>query len=76
VDAGVAPVLADLPDGVQAILRHGTDHSHLFLLNHGGAPVSVALPAPALDLLGERSRTIDVVALAPRAVAVLRHSAR
>ncbi|GAA5196077.1 beta-galactosidase [Rugosimonospora acidiphila] len=86
-DAGVAPALPDLPEGVQAVTRHGADHSYLFLLNHGARPVRVALPAPAVNLLAERSDevgpgaagsgavdsgAVDSVTLEPRGVAVLR----
>ncbi|MBC6463224.1 beta-galactosidase, partial [Actinomadura sp. HBU206391] len=71
-DAGAPPVLPDLPAGVQAVVRSGAEHSYLFLLNHGGEPASVALATPAVDLLGNRSRTVEAVDLAPLAVAVLR----
>ncbi|MCW2915569.1 MAG: beta-galactosidase [Actinomycetia bacterium] len=74
-DAGAGPVLPDLPAGVQAVVRSGAEHSYLFLLNHGGEPASVALPVPGVDLLGDRSRSVDAVVLAPRAVTVLRLSA-
>ncbi|HEY2671467.1 MAG TPA: beta-galactosidase [Rugosimonospora sp.] len=71
-DAGVTPVLPDLPRGVQAVIRHGADQAYLFLLNHGSEPARVVLPAPAVDLLGERPDAVDRVALPPRGVAVLR----
>ncbi|MGS2616423.1 beta-galactosidase [Micromonospora sp. LZ34] len=71
-EAGVEPVLPGLPDGVQAVRRHGPDRSYLFLLNHGGVEVTVPLPTPAVDLLGGGDRPIDLVTLAPRGVAVLR----
>ncbi|MEO3747642.1 beta-galactosidase [Plantactinospora sp. B5E13] len=74
-DAGVTPVLPDLPEGVQAIERHGVDRSYLFLLNHGAGPVSVPLPGPSVDLLADRTEPVDRVELAPRAVAVLRLAA-
>ncbi|GAA2070094.1 beta-galactosidase [Actinomadura alba] len=71
-DAGVLPVLPDLPGDVQAVERHGAEHSYLFLLNHGGEPATVTLPAPGVDLLGDGSQYVDEVVLAPRAVAVMR----
>ncbi|MEN3613795.1 beta-galactosidase [Plantactinospora sp. ZYX-F-223] len=71
-EAGAAPVLPDLPDGLQAVVRHGDDRSYLLLLNHGAEPVTVPLPRPAVDLLGDRDRTVDTVTVAPRGVAVLR----
>ncbi|WP_069170312.1 beta-galactosidase [Streptomyces griseus] len=45
--AGVRPVVAGLPTGVEAVRRG----SLLFLLNHGRSPVSVELPARHLDVL-------------------------
>lgn len=71
-EAEVAPVLPDLPDGVQAVRRHGDDRSYLFLLNHGGTPATVALPSVAVDLLGDQDGAADIVTLPPRGVAVLR----
>ncbi|MFG2053432.1 beta-galactosidase [Micromonospora sp. NPDC048930] len=70
--AGVEPVLPGLPAGLQAVVRHGPDRSYLLLLNHGAESVTVALPAPAVDLLGNRERAVEAVSLAPRGVAVLR----
>ncbi|MEV6262650.1 beta-galactosidase [Streptomyces sp. NPDC051784] len=46
-EAGVRPVLADLPDGVEAVRRGET----LFLLNHGRSPVTAPLPGRHIDLL-------------------------
>ncbi|MEV4754740.1 beta-galactosidase [Micromonospora sp. NPDC049559] len=71
-DAGVRPVLPGLPDGVQAVVRSGPDRSYLLLLNHGAETATVALPAPAVDLLADPDRPVEAVSLAPRAVAVLR----
>ncbi|MFU8854499.1 beta-galactosidase [Micromonospora sp. SL1-18] len=71
-EAGVEPVLPDLPAGLQAVVRHGPDRSYLLLLNHSSEVVTVALPAPAVDLLGDRERAVAAVSLAPRGVAVLR----
>ena len=70
--AGVAPVLPGLPDGLQAVVRHGADRSYLLLLNHGAESVTVSLPEPVVNLLGDRERPIDVVSVPPRGVAVLR----
>jgi beta-galactosidase len=70
--AGVRPVLPGLPDGVQAVRRHGEDASWLLLLNHGTGPATVCLPAPRVDLLGDSDRPVDRVSLPPRGVAVLR----
>ncbi|MGW1534736.1 beta-galactosidase [Streptomyces aureus] len=46
--AGVRPVLDELPDGVEAVRRGGL----LFLLNHGRDPVTVEVPGSHRDLLG------------------------
>jgi beta-galactosidase len=71
-DAGVEPVLPGLPEGVQAVVRHGEHRSYLFLLNHGGKTARVALATAAVDLLADRDREVHEVTLAPRGVAVLR----
>ncbi|MFE2533535.1 beta-galactosidase [Streptomyces sp. NPDC059371] len=47
-DAGVRPVLDQLPEGVEAVRRGDL----LFLLNHGRAPVTVEVPGGHRDLLG------------------------
>ncbi|UNO41576.1 beta-galactosidase [Streptomyces sp. MST-110588] len=49
--AGVRPVLAGLPAGVQATVREGAGGRFLFLLNHETAAVEVALPQPMVSLL-------------------------
>ncbi|MEV6903021.1 beta-galactosidase [Amycolatopsis sp. NPDC051372] len=69
--AGVAPVLPGLPEGVQAVVRHGADGQYLFLLNHGAEAVTVTLPSPAPDLLTDPGHPTEAVLLAPRGVAVL-----
>jgi beta-galactosidase len=71
-EAGVAPVLPGLPDHVQAVVRHGADRAYLFLLNHGAEAVTVPVPTPAVNLLGDRERPVTEVTLPPRGVAVLR----
>jgi beta-galactosidase len=59
-EAGVAPVVAGLPAGVEAVARICDDGTRVtFLLNHGSAPASVPLPD---------SRS---VAIGPRGVAIL-----
>ncbi|MFJ9948482.1 beta-galactosidase [Kitasatospora sp. NPDC091207] len=65
--AGVTGVTgAPLPEGVEACRRG----DHLFLLNHGAAPATVALPAPGTDLLTGRLLHGSVV-IAPRDAVVL-----
>ncbi|WIX77817.1 beta-galactosidase [Amycolatopsis carbonis] len=70
-EAGVSPVLPGLPEGVQAVVRHGAEGQYLFLLNHGAEAVTVTLPSPAPDLLTDPGRPTEAVLLAPRGVAVL-----
>lgn len=74
--AGVRPVLAGLPAGVQATVREGTGGRFLFLLNHGAQAADIALPCPMADALagarGERENHTYQVALPARGVAVLR----
>jgi beta-galactosidase len=71
-DAGVEPVLPNLPDAVQATIRRGAEHAYLFLLNHGAAPATVTLPSAGVDLLGDAGVAVDAVELEPRGVAVVR----
>ncbi|MFI6864196.1 beta-galactosidase [Streptomyces sp. NPDC050421] len=69
-EAGVEPVLAGLPDGVEAVRRGDL----LFLLHHGRDTVSVAVPGTHEDLLtGEKA--VDRVELGRHGVAVLRSAA-
>jgi beta-galactosidase len=68
--AGVKPVLAGAPPGVEAVRRHGRDgQSWLFVLNHSGA--STLVPATGTDLLSGR-RVDGLLDLAPGGVAVVR----
>ena len=50
-EAEVQPVLAGLPDGVEAQRRADGEREWLFLLNHNAAPARVRLPAGGRDLL-------------------------
>lgn len=69
-EAGVEPVLAGLPDGVEAVRRGEL----LFLLNHGRAPVTVAVPGDREDLLTGHA-VHGRVELGRHGVAVLRSAA-
>ncbi|MEU2246549.1 beta-galactosidase [Streptomyces sp. NPDC019224] len=66
-EAGVEPVLAGLPEGVEAVRRGDL----LFLLHHRREMVTVAVPGAYEDLLTGRSVT-DRIALGRYGVAVLR----
>lgn len=55
--AGVSPVIGDVPAGVEALRRSKDGQAWLFLLNHTGGQVRVPLETPGLDLLtGEAVR--------------------
>ncbi|MFC8537715.1 beta-galactosidase [Streptomyces sp. NPDC057249] len=69
-EAGVEPVLAGLPEGVEAVRRGEL----LFLLHHRREMVTVAVPGTYVDLLTGRAVT-DRIALGRYGVAVLRRSA-
>ncbi|MGZ2356610.1 beta-galactosidase [Streptomyces sp. 372A] len=69
-DAGVEPVLAGLPEGVEAVRRGEL----LFLLHHRREMVTVAVPGRYVDLLTGRTVT-ERIALGRYGVAVLRRSA-
>lgn len=73
-EAGVAPVLAGLPAGVQATVREGAGGRFLFLLNHGRASAAVTLPRPARDLLTPDAGPTTGLTLPARGVAVLREA--
>ncbi len=66
--AGVAPVVAGLPAGVEAVRRRSADGSWLFLANDTGDAQEVAVAGH--DLVAERD--VDVVRLGPGEVAVVR----
>ncbi|MFB8210895.1 beta-galactosidase [Streptomyces sp. NPDC056010] len=69
-EAGVEPVLAGLPEGVEAVRRGEL----LFLLHHRREMVTVTVPGVYEDLLTGRAVT-DRIALGRYGVAVLRRSA-
>ncbi|WP_405939768.1 beta-galactosidase [Streptomyces sp. NBC_00726] len=69
-EAGVEPVLAGLPEGVEAVRRGEL----LFLLHHRREMVTVTVPGGYEDLLTGRAVT-DRIALGRYGVAVLRRAA-
>uniref|UniRef100_A0AAU2VK71 Beta-galactosidase n=1 Tax=Streptomyces sp. NBC_00008 TaxID=2903610 RepID=A0AAU2VK71_9ACTN len=69
-EAGAEPVLAGLPDGVEAVRRGEL----LFLLNHGRAEVTVTVPGALEDLLTGRA-VRGQMELGRHGVAVLRNTA-
>ncbi|WP_033284925.1 beta-galactosidase [Streptomyces sp. NRRL F-525] len=66
-DAGVRPVLAGLPPGVEAVRRGDL----LFLLNHGREPVTLDLPGTHRDLLTDTTAEGEIT-LGRYGAAVLR----
>ncbi|MGW0872566.1 beta-galactosidase [Streptomyces sp. NPDC002740] len=71
-EAGVRPVLEDLPAGVEAVRRRGSDADYLFLIDHGGAGAEVAVAAGAVELLGGQPARDGAVAVPPHGVVVVR----
>ncbi|MFG2595103.1 beta-galactosidase [Streptomyces sp. NPDC048462] len=69
-EAGAEPVLAGLPDGVEAVRRGEL----IFLLNHGRGTVAVDVPGDLADLLTGRA-VRGTVELGRHGVAVLRSTA-
>jgi beta-galactosidase len=61
--AGIAPIVAGVPDGVEVAERVGDSHRVLILINHVDKPRKVTLPQRMQDVLtgGERRR-IDLAA--------------
>ncbi|MEU9502483.1 beta-galactosidase [Streptomyces sp. NPDC048196] len=70
-EAGVTPVLPNLPPGVQATVREGTDVRYVFLLNHGAEAAEVVLPRPLRDAMAADGPAVTRVTLPRRGVAVL-----
>jgi beta-galactosidase len=70
-DAGVEPVLADLPAGVQARVREApSGQAYWILLNHGSEPATVRLPTRMHDAFSDAAPA-SAVRLEPCSVAVL-----
>jgi beta-galactosidase len=67
-EAGVAPVLAGLPDGVEAVRRRSPEAAYLFLFNH--TREDAAAEVSGTDLL--TGMATNRVHLPPGGVAVLR----
>lgn len=68
--SGVRPALGPVPAGVEICRRAGPGREVFVLLNHGGAPVSVALPRPMRDIL-DPGAVVQSVRLPREGVAVL-----
>ncbi len=59
-ESGVRPALGPVPAGVEVCRRAGRGRDVFVLLNHGRDPVSVELPRPMRDVLGEGAVTREV----------------
>ena len=70
-DAGVQPILPNVPDGVEVCQRTGGGKSVLILINHTTTTQHVALPASMTDLLN--SGSVSSVDLPKYGVAVLQN---
>jgi beta-galactosidase len=68
-DAGVAPLLPDVPEGVEVCERAGNGRRVLVLINHSTETKQVALPAGMTDLL--KGASVSSVDLQKYGVAVL-----
>ncbi|MEU6352261.1 beta-galactosidase trimerization domain-containing protein [Streptomyces sp. NPDC047072] len=72
-EAGVEPV-RETPEGVEAVLRRGTQADFLFLINHGDRSAEVQVAQRAVELLGGKSVEGGTVTVAPGDVVVVRES--
>jgi beta-galactosidase len=61
-----------MPDGVEAVRRHGGGRSFLFLLNHRDRAVDVPVKEAGVNLLGGGAVHPGLLHLEPRGVAVIR----
>jgi beta-galactosidase len=68
-DAGVAPLIPDVPEGVEVCEREGQGRRVVVILNHTTAPQHVALPAEMTDLL--KGSSTSALSLEKYGVAVL-----
>ncbi len=68
-DAGLAPVLANVPEGVDVGIRSGDNKHIVILTNYNAQPVTIALPSAMHDVLA--GGTTSSVTLAQYGVAVL-----
>ncbi len=69
-EAGVKPVLTDVPEGVEVCRRSDGQKSILILINHNATEEHVALPEPMRELIDEPG-TVNAVDLPEYGVAVL-----
>ena len=70
-EAGVKPILPDVPAGVEVCRRSGAGKSVLILINHNTADEHVSLPTSMRDLIGAQSSAVRAIDLPGYGVAVL-----
>jgi beta-galactosidase len=70
-DAGLAPVLPNIPEGVDVAMRSGDNKHVLILTNYNAHPVTIALPSAMQDVLA--GGNTSSVTLPQYGVAVLQH---
>ncbi|HZQ43367.1 MAG TPA: beta-galactosidase [Acidobacteriaceae bacterium] len=68
-DAGIAPILPNIPEGVDVAIRSGDNKHILILTNYNADPVTIALPSTMHDVLA--GNTTSSVTLPQYGVAVL-----
>ena len=61
--AGIAPLIADMPTGVEATIRESKDRRLLFILNTLGEPTAAFGVPSGITLLSDGSRTGDSLVL-------------
>lgn len=69
-EAGIRPPIAELPDGVEAVVRHGKESRYLFLINHTDREASLTKPQDGEVTIGQAAS--DKFSLPGRDLAVLR----
>ena len=68
-DAGLTPVLPNIPEGVDVAIRTGDNKHILILTNYNADPVTITLPSTMHDVLA--GNTTSSVTLPQYGVAVL-----
>lgn len=69
-DAGVKPIVANVPEGVEVCRRSNAQRAILILINHNTEEEHIALPSAMRDLIGSAG-TVSSVDLPKYGVAVL-----
>ncbi|MBT9331220.1 beta-galactosidase [Paracidobacterium acidisoli] len=70
-ESGVAPILPDVPEGVEVCRRSGEGRSVVILINHNTTNEHVSLPGAMTDLIAGGTAPVSSVDLPPYGVAVL-----